>query len=95
MERRLQSKMHNNNKNWDLFHFSWSEDPKRDLSSYFSTISDKHFDIDPYWMIGPDSSDVDRKKSVKVISGLENIEGNVYEAVLNLNGQKEAIVSHS
>jgi hypothetical protein len=38
---------------------------------------------------------VDRKKSVKVISGLENVEGNVYEAVLNLNGQKEAIVSHS
>ena len=44
-------------------------------------------------MIGSDPSEVDRKKSVKLLSAIENIEGNVYEAVLNLNGEKEALVT--
>ena len=44
-------------------------------------------------MIRAEQSPMDRKKSLKLLSGLEHIEKNVYEAVLNFNGQKEALVS--
>ena len=44
-------------------------------------------------MIRAEPSPLDRKKSLKLLSGLEHIEKNVYEAVLNFNGQKEALVS--
>ena len=73
------------------FSFSWNENPKEDLKSYFSWLEELSYEVDPLWTEGPDSSPVDRK-NVKLLSGIEKNERSVYEAVLNLNGQKEAIV---
>ncbi len=73
--------------------FSWSENPSPDLKSYFKELTKNvRYEMDPFWMIGSDPSEVDRKKSVKLISAIDNIEGNVYEAVFNFNGEKEAFV---
>ena len=74
-----------------IFSFSWNENPKEDLKSYFSWLEELSYEVDPLWTEGPDSSPVDRK-NVKLLSGIEKNERSVYEAVLNLNGQKEAIV---
>lgn len=46
--------------------------------------------MDPFWTQDSDPSDVD-KKSIKLISNIDNIEGNAFEAVINLNGAKEAL----
>ncbi len=72
---------------------SWNKNPREDLKSYFSRIEGFHYELDPFWTEGPDPSPVDRK-NVKLISGVEKNEKNVYEAVFNWNGQKEAIVRY-
>ena len=76
-----------------FFSCSWSDNPTDDLKSYFLAISKFSYNVDPFWMVRAEASPVDRKKSLKLISGLEHTEKNLYEAVLNFNGQKEALVS--
>ena len=72
--------------------FSWNENAKADLSSYFSWLEELYHENDPFWMTGADPSPVDRK-NLKMISNVEKTDKKNYEAVFNFNGIKEAIVS--
>jgi hypothetical protein len=61
--------------------------------AYFARISAHRHDVDPFWMVEPDPTDVDRRKGVKLLTSVEKTDGKAFEAVFNFNGQKEAIVS--
>ena len=77
------------NTNWN----SESDVIKR-ISSYFENILIR-YKTDPFWMVDPDRSEIDRKKRILLLSNVEkqseDPQDQIYEAQFQFNGEKEIV----